>query len=271
MKPEVRLIHHLPCSGGTIITRCLDALEQTAIISEVHPEMGMRRRVHPLKQLQAAYGLIDQSDLDHAFVEEIRLAAQRCVERGFFLIVRDHAAADFLAERFEHLRTHTVLADHFDLIPVFTVRHPIDTWLGMRAQGWIEMPIAQYAQRFLRFARLACETGYERYEDFVRRPEVVVEALCRRLRLPFEEDFMSRLESAGKHLTGASGRQLTTTIGPRQRRPMDPADIAAFESCPEYLEALDLLGYAHPGGEAAVTGTASAGMAQQGSRAPGSG
>jgi len=37
MKPVLRTLHHLSCTGGTLFSKCLASMEQVALLSEVHP------------------------------------------------------------------------------------------------------------------------------------------------------------------------------------------------------------------------------------------
>lgn len=244
----VRVVHHLACSGGTIMSRCLCAMPGVVLLSEIHPTMNMRRRSDPLLQAKDAYALVDDADLAAAFVREIRLVKDRCDDAGRPLIIRDHTSADFFADRFDELTTARVLADHFDVVRVCTVRHPIDAWLGMRAQDWMPLQLEAYCERFARFAARAAETGFERYEDFVLDPGASMERVCGQLAVPFAPDFLRRLDQAGAHLTGASGRQSVVRIEPRPRRVIDEATLDRFQQAESYRRAVATLGYAHPAG-----------------------
>jgi hypothetical protein len=36
-KPVIRVIHHLACSGGTLISKCISAMPNVYLLSEAHP------------------------------------------------------------------------------------------------------------------------------------------------------------------------------------------------------------------------------------------
>lgn len=250
MTNPIRLLHHLACSGGTVMSRCIAAQPGVCLLSEIHPSMNMRRDSDPLKQAQLAYGLIDGDDLRGFFIDELRLIHERCEEKGLTLVVRDHASADFLADEYCGLETARVLGDAFEIERLITVRHPIDAWLGMDAQGWMPMTIEQYCTRFARFAAEAARVGFVRYEQFVANPDASVKRMCECLGLNFANDYQSRLDESSRHLTGASGRQ-SLVIGARPRRPIDADTVRRFEAASGYQESLELLGYQHPLGVAA--------------------
>lgn len=242
MAPVIRVIHHLACSGGTVISRCVAAMRGVALLSEQHPAMGMQRRTSALKQAQIAYKLLSEQDLHEFFLRQIELIHQRAAAAGLALVVRDHTNADFNAPAFTRLTTADVLAHSFRVASVVTVRHPVDAWLGMAQQGWMPHPVEEYAARFLTFARLACGVGYVRYEDFCVDPGGALRGICDALELPFDASYAERLDQV-THLTGASGRQ-SATIAPRPRRPIDAATLERFSRAPGMLESLNLLGYA---------------------------
>ncbi len=37
VKPTIRIIHHFACSGGSLISKCISALPNVYLLSEVHP------------------------------------------------------------------------------------------------------------------------------------------------------------------------------------------------------------------------------------------
>ena len=45
-KPVIRIIHHLACSGGTLISKCISAMPNVYLLSEVHPftDLGIGAR-----------------------------------------------------------------------------------------------------------------------------------------------------------------------------------------------------------------------------------
>jgi hypothetical protein len=241
MAPVIRVVHHLACSGGTVISRCLAAMQGVALLSEQHPSMGMQRRTSALKQAQIAYNLLSEQDLHDCFLGQIELIHQRAHAAGMTLVVRDHTNADFNAPSFSAFTTADVLARRFRVVSVVTVRHPVDAWLGMTEQGWMPHTIEVFAQRFLTFARLAARAGFVRYEDFCADPHSALRRICAAIEVPFDPAYAERMDSV-THLTGASGRQ-SASIAPRPRRPVDARTLERFRSAPGMLESLELLGY----------------------------
>ena len=60
-RPRIRLLHHLARSGGTVISRCLGAMDRVVLLSEIHP-LGVRM-FDPLYQAHAWHGLLTDDDV----------------------------------------------------------------------------------------------------------------------------------------------------------------------------------------------------------------
>ena len=50
-KPIIRTIHHLSCSGGSVVSKCIGAMPNTQIVSEIHP-LRLRYDFIPFDPLQ---------------------------------------------------------------------------------------------------------------------------------------------------------------------------------------------------------------------------
>ncbi len=239
--PEVGLIHHLACSGGTIIARAIAAMPGVVLLSEQHPEQQMARRTDPVKQAQAAGAPITDFDVSDRFVRDIAFVADRCADAGQRLVVRDHTNRDFLGTDRCRLLTREVLGAAMPVRSVCTVRHPVDTWLSLQASGWFAGSVADFLSRYEAFARFAVELGFERYEDFVSKPDAVLGRLCGALQIPFDPEWRAALDTID-HMTGGSGRA-SNDIARRPRRKMPEGTLEAFAAEPVFPRVLDILGY----------------------------
>ncbi|MFG0256277.1 MAG: hypothetical protein ACF8GE_00055 [Phycisphaerales bacterium JB043] len=240
----IRFLHHMACSGGSIISRCLAAMPDVALLSEIHPDMGMQARANPLKQAQRAYSLVSREQLHQQFAGQIGTILNNATAQNMRLVLRDHLHADFIGHgEFRHSAVEC-LSSLAPAIRCATVRHPIDVWLGLQHNNWLEWTIPQYCARLVHVARSARDTGFVRYEEFTLNPSVAIERLCSMLDLPFDPHFLHNLDRV-THITGASGRQ-ELPISPRPRRQCEQHIIDTFDTCPAYHEVLDILGYSHP-------------------------
>ncbi len=255
-KPRLRILHNLARSGGTVIGRCLACMEGVALLSEIHP-----RGTHifnPLGQAREWFGLPEPRDIlklgeagPIPFDEAIALIDRRLRERGLRLVLRDWSQLDFMgapvvADPPGHSLLATALGPRFELLRFATVRHPFDQWLSCRKLPSIaELPAERFMRGCRRFAELARETGFLRYEDFCADPAAAMRRICDALDLPFDPTFHDK-QAGWTRITGDSpdyGRG-DGVVRRLERRPFDPAELARIQRIPDYHATLELLGYA---------------------------
>jgi len=169
----IRMIHHLPRAGGTLICKCIGSMNDVALLSEIstHDAVDARTVVfhqgqvptisrlpaeaiprggpavttvfHPLYQACYWLRLVRPHEIESLYRELdyagiVELIEQRASERGDALIVRDWLYLDFWAKPLSSRPTYQtsladVLARRFQIKRVFTVRHPLDMWLSWRS------------------------------------------------------------------------------------------------------------------------------------------
>lgn len=270
-RPRVRILHQLGRSGGTLIAKCLAVMEDTVLLSEVHPdnkEMVKIRgrdvlRYFPLVQGYRWFNLIAKEEIDAferrgyppSFAAEIVLIHERCTARRKALVLRDFNNLDFtgihfLAEPPFRFSTLEALQENFSMLRVFTVRHPADQWISL--SNLFTADITARLDRFLHgfrvFAEQAVKTGFVRYEDFTRRPETELKRLCQALDLPYDPTWRDRWAGYRKITGDTRARAGKSEITPSRRHPIDPALRRRLEENADYRTSLDLLGYqgTHP-------------------------
>ena len=103
--PEpVRTVHHFACTGGTLICKCIAAMPNVQLLSEVDPlstmqhHPGQRPRFAPTDmaaQLRQSSRGVREDLLIELFHHELRLVHADAAENGQRLVVRDHAHGHF--------------------------------------------------------------------------------------------------------------------------------------------------------------------------------
>ena len=225
----VRTLHHVACSGGTLISRCLAALPDVVVLSELNPTNRHGPAFNPSHPL-ALYAL--QADplppevVQAEFLGQIAQVLNLCASRGSDLVIRDHSHSDFFrgsaVAPLQPLRHW--LATHHPLLSVVTLRHPLDSWLGLLAAGWHTQfepsTLRAYCVRYQAFLDAYDDLDWIHYEAFCRQPEPVFRELCDALCLPCDVSALERF--AAVKLSGDSGRS-SDRIELRPRRPLPEA------------------------------------------------
>ncbi len=200
------------------------------LLSEIHPDTDDQLdRLKPANQAAEWYNLDDDDDDDQdaredhqgprhrSFLDIIDAINRKVTARGGVLLIRDWSHLDFTGFPHNpapsgHSRTSEVLSERFEVVHAATVRKPLPQYVSHRALLVGSAP--QHTQmidrafgpdRFLdaygQFASFAHDIGFERYEDFLERPDAVLRNICERLDIPYDSGWRERWRTYD-HLTG---------------------------------------------------------------------
>ncbi|WP_204115912.1 hypothetical protein [Shimia biformata] len=248
---HLRCLHHLACTGGTLIAQCLSAQPDTWLLSEVDP-LSPIAHTHPFVPTDMI-GLARFSsqpggdDLDLAlFRAGLDVLYDTARDRGLSLILRDHAHGHFShgPEIPDRPTLDEILLETYQPTSLVSVRHPLDSYLSLMNNKWVHFTpgtLAEYCRRYHVFLDRHQGMARLRYEDFVTEPDRHMAWICDLFDLAYSPDYARLFPDI--ILSGGSGR-VSRTIGPlRPRRPI-PADLTPELRDNAPYEALcDRLGY----------------------------
>ena len=228
---RVATLHHLACTGGTIISKALAAMPSVYLVSEVHPYRSAPFQFEPqgsLAQFQAQYGALTRARLDQAFLAQVELMAEQSQEDGRTLVLRDHSHSDFNTPEPDPKPVLLALLAQggWKVASAATVRDPLESYLSLRANGWTEgLDFDTYCQRWLQFVAAYSDLPLFCYERFAEEPDEVILDLCEALGVAYSASYASRLGL--RRLTGDSGRA-DDAIAPRPFK--EPDTLLAAEA-----------------------------------------
>jgi hypothetical protein len=248
----IRTIHHFACIGGTLITKCLASMPNTQVLSEVDPlsagDQNSNRRFFPTDLIGLARLSTRGADdalLQDIFIQGLKAIYQDCVRKGQRLIIRDHAHSHFcVGPRIpERPSLRAMIGSAFPCLSAIQVRHPLDSFLSLLANRWVHFEpgtLDEYCRRYIAFLDHYPSVRIFRYEDFIDRPEEVMEDMCRELRISYTPDFMDTFHV--HRVSGDSGRS-GKVIGTRPRR-IIPEDVRGqLSESARFAELCQRLGY----------------------------
>lgn len=262
--PVLRCIHHFACTGGTLISKVLATLPGAQLLSEIDPlsRMGMARPGNRqpfaptdlLLALRHSLREVPQEMLADVFLAAVTTARDRLAAQGQRLILRDHAHSQFCTTVDPQTRPslHEILAPHFDLRAVVTLRHPLESFLSLEKNGWqhfTPFTLEEYSRRYLLFLDRHRDLPWIRYEDFTADPESVLHRLCTLLDLPFSALALDLFSLA--RISGDSGRT-GPRITPRPPKPV-PEDMKDQVTAASYRQLCARMGYTENTQSAATT------------------
>lgn len=257
-QPPIRTLHHLACTGGTLIAKCIAALPNVQLLSEVDPLSMMTHGPKGSKFLPTdMIGLVRRSTrggedalMAEMFRAALRVLYEDTVAKGQRLVLRDHAHSHFCTDSRVPDRPglRALLPDDLPSLAVVTVRHPLDSYASLVTNGWLHFSpptLDEYARRYLAFLELHRDTPRLRYEDFVDDPPKGLGHICDALQLPMQHDFTDLFGLF--EISGDSGRR-SDVIGavPSRRAAVTALTVDARDSS-AFQQLCEILGYSIQG------------------------
>ena len=229
LNDSIRLIHHVACSGGTIISKCLAAMQSVCLLSEVNPVNRYGAKFNPSNPLllyEINYSNAPLQVVKEVFCDDIAHVYKLAHRDNLSLVLRDHSHSDFFngppltSERRKTLEY--CLKEQYILVSVLTVRHPLDSYMSLVNAGWSSQfqpsTFDEYCKRYLSFIDSYHGLPILKYEDFCANPDLFLNKLCSILSIKYDQNYRKRLDKI--ELSGDSGRSSLDEISLRERRPV---------------------------------------------------
>jgi hypothetical protein len=253
VEPVIRTLHHFACTGGSLLARALEAQDNVRVLSEIEPFSEMvlsrpRRAFAPTDTLGlargATLGISDDLVVD-LFMTSMECLLQGLHRSGQSLVLREHSHSRYCTHQGAMSKPlmRSLLQDRFKVHSILTVRHPIDSWLGLTQRSWVEFQPAtldEYSHRYSAFLDDHGGVAIVKYEDFVASPDVVVREMCAHLDLAPVDAWQSFLPAI--RMTGDSGRS-GHVIKPRARRAIPVETRRLIENSKPFAALCERLGY----------------------------
>lgn len=254
VKPLIRTIHHLSCTGGTLFAKCLAAQPNVVLLNEIDPfsKLALDASNKPQFSPRDIISLLHQSghEFDDAaiaevFLNDIRTIHDRLANSNKALVLREHTHGAYLlgsSVRGKQKLTE-ILDSSFERRSVVTVRNPIDSYLSLKEFGWVHFQPAtfnEYCERYLGFLDDYSGVKLFRYEDFVENSLKVMPQICNHLELEYMSAFAEHFFQI--KLSGDSGRS-GATIALRERRFFNQDFAEEANKSKSFIELSNRLGY----------------------------
>lgn len=228
----IRTLHHFACTGGTLISKCIAALPNVQLLSEVDPlspyvpagAENFSPTDFVLLMKRSTRGATPQQ-IGGAFAAQLRWLHGDATAQGLRLVIRDHAHSQFCHGRTLAPRPslRELMPEGIPLKSLVTVRHPLDSFASLQKNRWLSFEpasIDHYCRRYLAFLEHHAGVPVMRYEDFVAEPQRLMQKLCGALDLAYEPHFADWFGTFA--VSGDSGRSGSTIAA----RPSSPQAVA---------------------------------------------
>ncbi|MFT5380067.1 sulfotransferase [Alteromonas sp.] len=252
-KPKLRIIHHLACSGGTLISKCVAAQPNAFLLSELHPTTRLHMGGGKPKFLpsdvttQARYANVPNVDelAWRIFQSNIDIASKHIANLGGHLVIRDHTHSDYCVGKKPEPTSSIVyhLESKFEILSVATIRNPIDSYLSLVANNWEHFEpkgFDEYCKRVECFVDSFQQNQIIKYEDIVENPQKYIKKLVDKLEMPYSDSFIDTFSAF--NVTGDSGRS-GDVISPRKRRELSESFLREVKNSKSFKKISNKFGY----------------------------
>lgn len=243
--PEpVRCLHHLACTGGSVIAETVAALPSVVLLPDIDPlsrldiaRPGARPRFAPsdvIHALKHAPRKVDDAVIVETFRSSIACAATSLERRGQVMVLSEHSHSQFCTVLDPESRPtlREMLRGSVPTLSLVSVRHPLDSLVCLRARGWghfMPSSLEEYSRRATAFLDRHEGCAILRYEDFRADPAASLTRICEILSLP-------HAQIALDHLPGDNGHGAPS-------RPEIPPDLEAERHSAVYAGLCERLDY----------------------------
>ena len=228
---KIGLIHNLPRSGGTIISKCLGAQEDVVLLSEIHPNgVEVLKKMNkecdlgdPIFQAQEWNDLFEKEEyekiksLNYNFQDKIHIILEKVEKKNKKLIIRDWCFVDYFGIPYvEPTYKNSVLEtlkEEFNISNFYIIRHPLELYIScfksfsfFKDNYKFDFFIKGYEKFFLH----ALRGKIFKYEDFNDNPQDNLKNMCKILNINFNYNFRENLKNI--KLTGDVKAVASTNI-----------------------------------------------------------
>ena len=217
----IRLIHNLPRSGGTIISKCLAAQKDTILLSEIHPNgIEIRKKMgldpidfDPIFQFQIWNNSFEKdeykkiSNSDYKFEEKIDLIYEKTESLNKKLVIRDWAFADYFGKPFTDPKYKNslleILNKKYEILNLYIMRDPLKLYIScLNKLSFFDKHynfdffLKGYRNFFLNINK----TNICIFENFIKEPEKNLQRMCNILKIQYDHNYLIKLKDV--NITG---------------------------------------------------------------------
>lgn len=250
-------IHHMPATGGTIISKAIAAVTNSILLSEINPAASIHDPNNVLKfkpaglleHLVNASGEISPKLKRKYFLCQLEICMTRAMYLNRPLLLREHSIGAFKFPVNRSVLLKYLDEESITHQSILSVRHPLDSFISSLKRGWLKRLTSdgknfeEYCQSLLMFSEYMIArpgAGVIRYEDFCIAPDTAMKAAGEIYGLDIELDNMKNVMSIPA--TGLSGRK-SETIEVRERQDVSESLSAEAHSSVTYQEYCARFGY----------------------------
>lgn len=239
----ITLLINYARSGGTILSKCLAAMPDVVLLSEVHPQKCAITSVK--EQALAWYNIELISD---NYLEAVLELHEICQEKNKHLVIRDWTFYDFTphainefkaAKRFQALE---LLQEKIEIKPIAFVRDAIDIWISR----WKPPHFFPHYESYIEIL-LDSKIPIFKYENFCQDTKKTIKSICKAGFIPYSpayKNYPVQKNVTGDNTSGYLSRGKSNVIIQNlKRRQLSLGEIKSLQRNKSMQISNQLLGY----------------------------
>lgn len=196
-KPELYIIHHLPCSGGAQLSNYLSFLPNTYVLNEVHPYKNVEDSKPSLSvsDTVSTLGLANEKQVqDEIFLKSIREIYNSVASIGGKLVIRDNAYFDYFSSPdVNSCSILNILSKEFKVVSLVLVRDIIDGYSSLKNENLHEkrhLSFDDYCKRVKKFLHDYESIEIIKFEDLDNNPDGIIRRVCDLFSIQYSDDVL---------------------------------------------------------------------------------
>ena len=249
-KKDIYIIHHLACTGGTLISKLIRDSFNCILVSEINPGYNFGYHYFSPTNLLSQFSVSSGKPMRtikkaiEIYNESIDFCLDN-IELDQFLVIRDWSEGDFYHQNLVPHNCSTkdwIDPKKYNIHSIISVRHPIESFISKLNNSWEKIDNQNafeiYCKRYLDFLNhyAGCKIIY--YEDICSNYELELNKLskiwCKKLK--------SIKLISKKKMSGDSGRS-SLKIDLRKSKNISKKLRSQINSSNSYIELCKRLGY----------------------------
>ena len=231
----IRIIHNLPRSGGSIISKSISAHKDIVLLSEIHPEGSkvIKKRgaeakfADPLYQFQNWYKLLSNDEFKKIeennlnFLQKIITINNKVKDQNKILVIRDWSFIDYLGQPYIDPTNKNTLFEllnkQFNVKNLFLIRDPLEIFLScMKNLDFFPKNYSfdKFLDGYDYFIKDISLDNTITFEEFTSDPNKTLKKISNILNFKFDPNYLDNLKKI--KITGDREALIATNIKIKQ-------------------------------------------------------
>ena len=211
-KPTIRIIHCLACDDDGLISKCLSALPNVYLLSDVHPYTDLvidkdRPKYAPTDIASQAHraAIPKQRELaDKLFKQAIDQVYIHITQQGGTLVLTENISLILANKNYTHNRSDVVniLAQDYEISTLSVIKNPVDVYEDLihnRGGVRCSLPLAEYCVRFSNYLENFPADRVFSEEELLENPQEKLKSIAQALELSCGDFFECTIEPSDRH------------------------------------------------------------------------